>query len=222
LRNLLIPVTSHCVARRFRCSRCGFLPPPSLGVVLSAIHGGHLCPPHGYLPQPGADGIFICHPKALRTRDCWGIIRRQKAGAGKTISGRSLTHPRFCVAKKKKGIENGGDDCRYPSHTLFRVKTRQRAYSHRPPSSGKMRKKLHPHPDRWTRFLRFSLTPYGPYERSHHFFPRPISIKIHTQLPASLAPQCGPGSRKRLLPPAGFFDTQPALVAGNCNFHGPQ
>jgi translation initiation factor IF-1 len=49
-----------------------------------------------------------------------GIIRRQKAGAG-ADSGRSLTHPRFCVAKEE-GIEMEGTIVDTLPNTLFRVK----------------------------------------------------------------------------------------------------
>jgi translation initiation factor IF-1 len=51
---------------------------------------------------------------------CWGIIRRQKAGAG-VASGRSLTHSRFYVAKEE-GIEMEGTIVDTLPNTLFRVK----------------------------------------------------------------------------------------------------
>jgi len=75
--------------------------------------------PTWHLPNLGRRH-FICI-QGFTHADCWGIIRRQKAGAGETISGRSLTHPRFCVAKEE-GIEMEGTIVDTLPNTLFRVK----------------------------------------------------------------------------------------------------
>jgi translation initiation factor IF-1 len=88
----------------------------------------HFGPPHAPCGGTFRRILALVHPgrrhffsiQSFTHADCWGIIRRQKAGAG-TVSGRSLTHPRFCVAKEE-GIEMEGTIVDTLPNTLFRVK----------------------------------------------------------------------------------------------------
>jgi len=63
---------------------------------------------------------FLFHPR-LYARGLLGHHTPPESRRRETISGRSLTHPRFCVAKEE-GIEMEGTIVDTLPNTLFRVK----------------------------------------------------------------------------------------------------
>jgi translation initiation factor IF-1 len=69
--------------------------------------------------RPGATAFHL-HPR-LYARGLLGHHTPPESRRRETISGRSLTHPRFCVAKEE-GIEMEGTIVDTLPNTLFRVK----------------------------------------------------------------------------------------------------